>query len=35
MTWGYIDGTRHHLGFAKSQGMNSANKFQDMKLDER
>ena len=21
MTWGYIDGTRHHLGFAKSQGM--------------
>ena len=27
MTWGYIDGTRHHLGFAKSQGMSSANKF--------
>jgi len=27
MTWGYIDGRRSHLGFAKSQGMNSANKF--------
>jgi hypothetical protein len=27
MTWGYIDGTSHHLGFAKSQGMSSANKF--------
>ena len=27
MTWGYIDGTRNHLGFAKSQGMSSANKF--------
>lgn len=27
MTWGYIDGRRHHLGFAKSQGMDSANKF--------
>ena len=27
MTWGYIDGTRSHLGFAKSQGMQSANKF--------
>jgi hypothetical protein len=27
MTWGYIDGRRHHLGFAKSQGMSSANKF--------
>lgn len=27
MTWGYIDGTAHHLGFAKSQGMSSANKF--------
>ena len=27
MTWGYIHGTRHHLGFAKSQGMESANKF--------
>jgi hypothetical protein len=25
MTWGYVDGTRHHLGFAKSQGMSSAN----------
>lgn len=27
MTWGYIDGRRHHLGFAKSQGMSSASKF--------
>jgi len=27
MTWGYIDGRRSHLGFAKSQGMSSANKF--------
>ncbi len=27
MTWGYIDGRWHHLGFAKSQGMSSANKF--------
>lgn len=26
MTWGYVDGRRHHLGFAKSQGMNSASK---------
>lgn len=27
MTWGYIDGRMHHLGFARSQGMSSANKF--------
>ena len=27
MTWGYIDGRAHHLGFARSQGMSSANKF--------
>lgn len=27
MTWGYVDGRRHHLGFAASQGMSSANKF--------
>lgn len=27
MTWGYIDGRQHHLGFARSQGMSSANKF--------
>lgn len=27
MEWGYIDGTRSHLGAMKSQGMNSANKF--------
>src|SRR5690606_35864802 len=26
MTWGYVDGAIHHLGFAKSQGMSSANK---------
>lgn len=26
MTWGYIDGRRHHLGFAKSQGMTSSSK---------
>lgn len=26
MTWGYIDGTVHHLGFAASQGMQSASK---------
>jgi hypothetical protein len=27
MEWGYIDGTRSHLGAFKSQGMQSANKF--------
>jgi len=27
MTWGYVDGRQHHLGFAKSQGMSSASKF--------
>jgi hypothetical protein len=32
MTWGYIDGTLHHLGFAKSQGMSSANKFPGYEL---
>ena len=32
MTWGYIDGTYHHLGFAKSQGMSSANKFPGYEL---
>ncbi len=32
MTWGYIDGRRHHLGFAKSQGMSSANKFPGYQL---
>lgn len=26
MTWGYIDGRRHHLGFAASQGMSSSSK---------
>lgn len=26
MTWGYIDGRTHHLGFAKSQGHSAANK---------
>lgn len=32
MTWGYIDGTAHHLGFARSQGMSSANKFPGYQL---
>lgn len=27
MTWGYVDGRQHHLGFARSQGMSSANMF--------
>jgi hypothetical protein len=27
MSWGYIDGTRSHLGAFRSQGMQSANKF--------
>lgn len=26
MTWGYVDGSVHHLGFAKSQGMSSSSK---------
>lgn len=26
MTWGYIDGRAHHLGFAASQGMSSSSK---------
>jgi hypothetical protein len=26
MTWGYVDGAIHHLGFAKSQGMSSNSK---------
>lgn len=26
MTWGYINGRQHHMGFAASQGMNSASK---------
>lgn len=32
MTWGYIDGRAHHLGFARSQGMSSANKFPGYQL---
>jgi hypothetical protein len=32
MTWGYIDGRAHHLGFAKSQGMSSASMFPGYKL---
>ena len=32
MTWGYINGTAHHLGFARSQGMDSANKFPGYQL---
>ncbi len=27
LTWGYINGRRHHLGFAASQGHDAANKF--------
>lgn len=27
MTWGYIDGRRHHLGFAASHGHSAGNKF--------
>jgi hypothetical protein len=27
MTWGYIDGRRHHLGPLASQGHSAANKF--------
>jgi hypothetical protein len=27
MTWGYVDGRRHHLGFARSQGHSAANMF--------
>lgn len=27
MTWGYVDGRRHHLGAMKSQGHSAANKF--------
>jgi hypothetical protein len=26
MTWGYVDGAIHHLGFARSQGMSSSSK---------
>jgi hypothetical protein len=32
MAWGYIDGRWSHLGFAKSQGMSSANKFPGYEL---
>lgn len=32
MTWGYIDGTFHHLGFEHSKGMNSANMFPGYKV---
>jgi len=32
MTWGYVDGRAHHLGFAASQGMSSANMFPGYKL---
>lgn len=32
MTWGYVDGTYHHLGHAKSQGMSSANMFPGYKV---
>lgn len=32
MTWGYIDGRRHHLGFARSQGHSAANMFDGYQL---
>lgn len=32
MTWGYIDGTYHHMGHAASQGMSSANMFPGYKM---
>lgn len=32
MTWGYVDGRQHHLGFAASQGMSSANMFPGYKI---
>lgn len=32
MTWGYVDGRRSHLGFAASQGMQSANTFPGYKI---
>lgn len=32
MTWGYIDGRRHHLGFAASQGMSSSSMFPGYKV---
>jgi len=32
MTWGYIDGTRHHLGHAASKGMSSTSMFPGYKI---
>lgn len=32
MTWGYIHGRRHHLGFAASQGMTSSGMFPGYKI---
>lgn len=32
MTWGYINGRRHHLGFASSQGHDAANMFDGYKI---
>ncbi len=32
MTWGYIDGTYHHMGHAASKGMSSANTFPGYKI---
>ena len=32
MTWGYIDGTYHHMGHAASKGMSSANMFPGYKI---
>jgi len=32
MTWGYVDGTYHHMGHAASKGMSSANMFPGYKI---
>jgi hypothetical protein len=32
MTWGYINGRAHHLGFAASQGMDSQSMFPGYKI---
>jgi hypothetical protein len=32
MTWGYIDGTYHHMGHAASKGMSSSNMFPGYKI---
>lgn len=32
MTWGYVDGRQHHLGFAATQGMSSSSMFPGYKI---